>query len=66
MNYAATKAFNLEQIFEDAIRQEMELDTIKVECSPLCRPESDRYNMRARKSDLMFSVILHKFLKLLN
>ncbi|MDJ0593039.1 MAG: PatA/PatG family cyanobactin maturation protease [Pleurocapsa sp. MO_226.B13] len=46
INYAATNAFNVEQIFEDAIRQEMELDTIEVERSPLCRPDSDCWDVK--------------------
>lgn len=46
INYAATNAFNVEKIFEDAIRQEMELDTIEVERSPLCRPDSDCWDVK--------------------
>ncbi|MGF1591215.1 MAG: PatA/PatG family cyanobactin maturation protease [Pleurocapsa sp.] len=46
INYAATNAFNVEQIFADAIRQEMELDTIEVERSPLCRPDSDCWDVK--------------------
>ena len=46
INHAATNAFNVEQIFADAIRQEMELDTIEVERSPLCRPDSDCWDVK--------------------
>jgi cyanobactin maturation PatA/PatG family protease len=46
INYAATNAFNVEKIFEDAIQQEMELDTIEVERSPLCRPDSECWDVK--------------------
>ncbi|MCP4352772.1 MAG: peptidase [Desulfobacterales bacterium] len=41
INYAATNAFEVEQIFENAIKESMELDSISVEPSPICRPGSD-------------------------
>jgi hypothetical protein len=41
LNYAATNAFNAREVFAIAVRDEMELDTIKVGRSPLCRPGSD-------------------------
>jgi hypothetical protein len=61
INYAATNAFQLAQVFQQAANESMQLDTIEVEKSPLCRPESEcwdvklaffdpeRQNQRARK-----------------
>nr|MBO3463956.1 peptidase S8 [Aetokthonos hydrillicola CCALA 1050] len=61
INYAATDAFQLAQVFQQAASENMQLDTIEVEKSPLCRPESEcwdvklaffdpqRQNQRARK-----------------
>ncbi|WP_323374635.1 cyanobactin maturation protease PatG family protein [Nostoc commune] len=61
INYAATNAFQLAQVFQQAANENMQLDTIEVEKSPLCRPESEcwdvklaffdpeRQNQRARK-----------------
>jgi cyanobactin maturation PatA/PatG family protease len=46
INYAATNAFNVERIFESAIQEEMDLDTIEVERSPLCRPDSDCWDVK--------------------
>lgn len=41
INYAATNAFNVERIFEAAIREEMDLDAIEVKRSPICRSNSE-------------------------
>lgn len=46
VNFAATNAFNIEQVYETAIRENMELDTISVERSPICRPESDCWDVK--------------------
>ncbi|WP_017317508.1 PatA/PatG family cyanobactin maturation protease [Mastigocladopsis repens] len=46
INYAATNAFNVERIFESAIQEEMDLDRIEVERSPLCRPDSDCWDVK--------------------
>lgn len=46
INYAATNAFNVEKIFESALREEMELDTIEVERSPIFRPDSDCWEVK--------------------
>lgn len=47
INYAATNAFNVEKVFEDALKKEgMELDTIEVERSPICRPGSDCWDVK--------------------
>ncbi|NER53005.1 MAG: hypothetical protein F6J92_41490, partial [Symploca sp. SIO1A3] len=46
INFAATNAFNVEAVFEVAIREDMDLDTIEVERSPLCRPDSDCWDVK--------------------
>lgn len=46
INYAATNAFNVERIFESAIQEEMDLDTIEVERSPLGRPGSECWDVK--------------------
>jgi hypothetical protein len=40
-NYAGTNALLVARVFEDAVKGEIDLDTIDVERSPICRPESD-------------------------
>lgn len=46
INYAATNAFQIVEVFQDAIQAEMDLDTIEVERSPICRPESDCWDVK--------------------
>lgn len=46
INFAATRAFHLENVFESASQQELELDRIEVDQSPVCRPESDCWDVR--------------------
>ena len=46
INYAATNAFNANKIFESALGANMELDTIEVERSPICRPDSDCWDVK--------------------
>ncbi len=46
INYAATNAMNAVHVFESAMREEMELDTIEVERSPFCRPDSDCWDVK--------------------
>ena len=46
MNYAGANAFNIEKVFESAIKEHMTLDLIEVECSPVCRPESDCWDVK--------------------
>jgi cyanobactin maturation PatA/PatG family protease len=46
INYAATNAMNVEKIFEAAIKDEMELDTIEIEPSSICRPGSDCWDVK--------------------
>ena len=43
INYAATNAFQITEVFKDAIKEGMDLDTIQVERSPICRPYSECY-----------------------
>jgi hypothetical protein len=45
LNFAATNAFDMEQVYEDACKEEMELDTIQVTRSPVCRPSSDCWDV---------------------
>jgi subtilisin family serine protease len=45
LNYAATNALNLGDVTAEAIRDEMELDAVHVERSPVCRPESDCWDV---------------------
>jgi len=46
INYAATNAFQIASVFQNAIQDEMDLDTIEVERSPICRPESDCWDVK--------------------
>src|SRR6185295_4362074 len=46
INYAATNAFLIERIFEKTIKDDMQLDSIGVERSPICRPDSDCWDVK--------------------
>jgi hypothetical protein len=46
INYAATNASQAAAVFREAIKVEMDLDTIEVERSPICRPESDCWDVK--------------------
>jgi len=46
LNFAATNAFNVERIFESAARLDLQLDEIAVEPSPVCRMDSDCWDVR--------------------
>jgi cyanobactin maturation PatA/PatG family protease len=46
LNFAATNAFNLEKVFESAAKKKLQLDEIGVDPSPLCRPDSDCWDVR--------------------
>jgi len=46
LNFAGTNAFNIEKVYESAIKEEMDLDTIEVERSSICRPESDCWHVK--------------------
>lgn len=45
-NYAATNAFAVGQVFESALTESMELDTVEIERSPICRPDSDCWDVK--------------------
>jgi PatG C-terminal len=48
MNYAATNAFQIERVYESALTQEedTDLESIEVERSAICRPESDCWDVK--------------------
>lgn len=46
INFAATNAFNIEAVVEKAVNEKLELDMIDVERSPVCRPESDCWDVK--------------------
>lgn len=46
INYAATNALNAAKIFEAALKDNMQLDTIECERSPICRAESDCWDIK--------------------
>lgn len=46
INYMATNAYQVTEVFTEAMKEEMELDTIEVERSPICRPESDCWDVK--------------------
>jgi PatG C-terminal/Subtilase family/PatG Domain len=45
INFAATNAFQVARVYESAIRDSLALDTISVERSPICRPNSDCWDV---------------------
>lgn len=45
LNYAATNALNTAQIFSDALKDNMQLDTIEVERSAICREGSNCWDV---------------------
>ncbi|MFC7419721.1 PatA/PatG family cyanobactin maturation protease [Iodobacter arcticus] len=46
MNYAATNAFQVADVYSNAIQADMKLDVIDVERSPICRPGSDCWDVK--------------------
>ncbi len=46
LNFAATNAFEAEQVFERAISENLELDSIEVEASPVCPPGADCWDVK--------------------
>ena len=46
INYAATNAFQLAKVFENAVHEELELSAIDVERSPICPPNSDCWDVK--------------------
>ena len=45
INFAATNAFAFEKVYESALREKMELESINVVRSPICRPGSDCWDV---------------------
>ncbi len=45
LNYSATNAFQVERVFENAIKSSLKLESIRVERSPICRPGSDCWDV---------------------
>lgn len=46
INYAATNALNAAGIFAEALKDSMQLDAIEVERSPICRMDSDCWDVK--------------------
>jgi cyanobactin maturation PatA/PatG family protease len=46
INYAATNAFQVERVFEQAVSASLALDSITVERSTVCRPDSDCWDVK--------------------
>jgi hypothetical protein len=46
LNFAATNAMNAARVFESALKDGMHLDTVEVDRSPICRPESDCWDVK--------------------
>jgi cyanobactin maturation PatA/PatG family protease len=46
INYAATNAFQVSEVYNRIIATEMKLDCIDVERSPICRPGSDCWDVK--------------------
>jgi cyanobactin maturation PatA/PatG family protease len=46
INFAGTNAFNIHNAFESAAKEDMDLDSIEIERSPICRPESDCWDVK--------------------
>jgi len=46
MNFAGTNAFQARIVFEEASKQKLMLDRIEVERSPICRPDSDCWDVK--------------------
>lgn len=46
INFAATNAFQIARVYESALREEMDLDFIDVERSPICRPRTDCWDVK--------------------
>lgn len=45
INFAASNAFEIEKVYESAIKEQMELESINVSPSPICRPGSDCWDV---------------------
>jgi cyanobactin maturation PatA/PatG family protease len=51
MNFAGTNAFQVAVVFEKAIGDKMALDSIETERSPICRPDSDCWDVKLKFFD---------------
>jgi cyanobactin maturation PatA/PatG family protease len=51
INYAATNAFQVSQVFQQAINEHMELDSIEIEKSPICRLDSECFDVKLQFFD---------------
>lgn len=51
LNFAATNAFQAATTFAQAVAEGMELDSITVEKSPFCRPDSDCWDVKLKFFD---------------
>jgi cyanobactin maturation PatA/PatG family protease len=51
LNFAASNAFQVAQVMESAAHGDLELDTVSVRKSPVCRPDSDCYDIEIRFFD---------------
>ena len=45
MNYSATNALQITEVIRSTTQQELDLDTVTVKKSPICRPDSDCYDV---------------------
>lgn len=48
LNYSATNAFQVAQVIESATNGRLELDTVNVKKSPICRPDSECYDVELK------------------
>jgi len=46
INYAASNALNIERVYEAAMKEDMDLEGIEVERSPVCRMDSDCWDVK--------------------
>jgi len=46
MNFAGTNAFQAFAVFEQAVKDHLVLDSIETERSPVCRPDSDCWDVK--------------------
>jgi PatG C-terminal/Subtilase family/PatG Domain len=46
INFASTNAFEIERVYESVMREDMDLDTIEVERSPIGRPGTDCWDVK--------------------
>jgi cyanobactin maturation PatA/PatG family protease len=51
LNYAATNAYQNRRVFADATARKYELDSIRVVRSPICRPDSDCWDVQVQVFD---------------